>query len=65
MDIHEGWNYINFRDSETAKPAFNSYRFEGRLKDSCKVTEFRLTGVEAVADNASEYVCTPKIKIGG
>jgi len=64
MDIHEGWNYINFRDSED-KPAFNSYRFEGRLKDSCRVTEFRLTGVEAVADDATEYVCTPKIKIGG
>ena len=42
-EIHEGWNFINFDEN---KPAYNSYKFVG--EESCKVTEFRLTGVEAI-----------------
>jgi len=64
VDIHEGWNYIDFSDWEE-KPAYNSYRFVGRLKDSCRVTEFKLTGVEAVADTNSDYSCTPTLRIAG
>lgn len=26
-EIHEGWNYIDYRDDDVEKPAFNSYRF--------------------------------------
>lgn len=62
LNINEGWNTVRF-DEE--KPAFHSYRFIGRLKDSCRVTEFKLTGVESIADEAAEHTCTPKIKIGG
>jgi len=62
-EIHEGWNYINYREN-TTKPAFNSYRFYGKVKDSCRMTEFRLTGVEAIADTKPTHTCTPVIKIG-
>ena len=62
-DIHEGWNYIDYRNNAT-KPAFNSYRFYGKVKGSCRVTEFVLTGIEAIADTGSTYSCTPEIKIG-
>jgi hypothetical protein len=62
-DIHEGWNYIDYRNN-ASKPAFNSYRFYGKVKGSCRVTEFVLTGIEAIADTGSTYSCTPEIKIG-
>jgi hypothetical protein len=26
-EIHEGWNYIDYRDDDAVKPAYNSYRF--------------------------------------
>lgn len=44
--MHEGWNYIDYRDSD--KPAFNSYRYFGLVADACRVTEFKLLGVEAI-----------------
>lgn len=44
-EIHEGWNYINYRDHGVDKPAYNSYRFQGNETGACKVTEFRLHGV--------------------
>jgi hypothetical protein len=62
-EIHEGWNYIDYRNN-ASKPAFNSYRFYGKVKGSCRVTEFVLTGIEAIADTGSTYSCTPEIKIG-
>ena len=43
-EIHEGWNYIYFRDWDT-KPSFSSYRFHGIAAGACRVTEFKLTGV--------------------
>ena len=49
-DIHEGWNYLNFRNKGNAKPAYNSYRFKGAVAGSCRVTEFRLTGVQTIED---------------
>jgi len=49
-DIHEGWNYLNFRAKGNAKPAYNSYRFKGSVAGSCRVTEFRLTGVQTIED---------------
>jgi hypothetical protein len=63
-DVHEGWNYINFRDDGADKPAYNSYRFYGDVRGACRVTEFRLTGVEAIADESETYSCDPIIKIG-
>jgi hypothetical protein len=63
--VHEGWNYINYRDAGEDKPAYNSYRFYGDASGSCRVTEFRLTGVEAIADENENYVCDPTIMIGG
>lgn len=44
-EVHEGWNYLNYRDEGNSKPAFNSYKFQGTAAGSCRVTEFRLTGV--------------------
>lgn len=63
-EVHEGWNYIDYRDDGVIKPAYNSYRFWGNTTGSCKVTEFKLHGVEAVADENDNYQCTPKIMIG-
>lgn len=44
-DVHAGWNYIDFRNLGSNKPAYNSYKFVGAVPGSCRVTEFRLTGV--------------------
>lgn len=63
-EIHEGWNYINYREDGENKPAYNSYRFHGTAKGACRVTEFRLHGVEAIASESSSYECTPTIYIG-
>lgn len=64
-EIHEGWNYIDYRDDGVDKPAYNSYRFYGTAAGACKVTEYKLHGVEAIADENNSYSCTPKILIGG
>jgi hypothetical protein len=63
-EIHEGWNYLNYREHGGDKPSYNSYRFVGNETNSCKITEFRLHGVEAIANEESTYSCTPKIYIG-
>jgi hypothetical protein len=34
-EIHEGWNYIDYRDESDVKPAYNSYRFYGSEAGSC------------------------------
>ena len=62
-DVHDGWNYIYFRDWDE-KPAFNSYRFFGTAAGSCRVTEFKLTGVQVIQDSSPEYRCTPSLIIG-
>lgn len=64
-EIHEGWNYIDYREESDIKPAYNSYRFYGSVQGSCQITEFKLHGVEAVADTSDSYTCTPKIFIDG
>lgn len=64
-EIHEGWNYIDYREDDAEKPAYNSYRFFGNVQGSCQLTEFKLHGVEAVADDNSSYTCAPKIFIDG
>jgi hypothetical protein len=58
-EIHEGWNYIRFIDSGEDKPSYNSYRFLGAVSGSCRVGEFRLTGLEVMADDAATHICTP------
>lgn len=63
-EIHEGWNYISYRDDGVSKPSYNSYRFQGKVQGSCKITEFKLHGVQAIADENASYSCTPKIFIG-
>jgi len=62
-NLHEGWNYINFRE-EVSKPAYNSYRFFGHADGACRVTEFRLNGVQAIDNTSSSHTCTPSIMIG-
>lgn len=64
-ELHEGWNYIDYRDDGVVKPSWNSYKFKGNETGSCRVTEFKLHGVQAVADTASSYACTPKIFLNG
>jgi hypothetical protein len=64
IEIHEGWNYIFFSKSDDPKPSFNSYRFLGAVAGSCRVGEFRLSGVEVIADDGSTNTCTPTITIG-
>jgi len=49
-EIHEGWNYVDYREDGATKPAYNSYRFYGMVAGSCQVTEFKLHGVQAIAD---------------
>lgn len=64
-EVHEGWNYIDYRDDGTEKPAYNSYRFYGSASGACRITEFKLHGVEAIDDENSSFACSPKIFIGG
>jgi len=64
-ELHEGWNYIDYRDDGVDKPAFNSYRFYGSAKGACKVSEFKLHGVEAIASEEPTHSCTPKLFLGG
>jgi len=45
--VHEGWNYFDFGDGNL-KPRFNSYKFIGKTKGSCRVTEFKLIGVQTI-----------------
>jgi len=63
-NVHEGWNYLNYRDDGNNKPAFSSYKFQGSASGSCRVTEFRLTGVQSFADNNNIFSCVPKVMIG-
>ena len=58
-EVHEGWNYIDYRDAGVDKPAFNSYRFFGTARGSCKVTEFKLHGVQAIANDDESFQCSP------
>ena len=64
VNIHEGWNYLSFRDNDT-KPSFNAYRFWGKKPGQCRVGEFRLTGVDVIADNNPTYSCTPTVIVDG
>jgi len=64
IEVHEGWNYIRFNDEELEKPSYNSYRFLGAIAGSCRVSEFRLTGVEVMANDDATSQCTPKLTIG-
>ena len=34
------------------------------MKGSCRVGEFRLTGVDVIADNNPTYSCTPNVIVG-
>jgi len=62
-DVHAGWNYIDFRHLGANKPAYNSYKFKGSVRGSCRVTEFRLTGVQNIDDMAADHKCLPVIKV--
>jgi len=44
-ELHEGWNYIDYRDDDVVKPGFNSYRFAGTESGACRITEYKLHGV--------------------
>ena len=55
----EGWNYIDYRDDGVEKPAYNSYRFFGSARGACRITEFKLHGVEAMSDDNDYHTCTP------
>lgn len=63
-EIHEGWNYIDYRDAGVDKPAYNSYRFFGSGVGACKVTEFKLHGVQAIADELSSHECPVQLILG-
>lgn len=63
-ELHEGWNYVDYRDEGAVKPVYNSYRFKGSAEGACRITEFKLHGVEAIDDDQDRYACTPKIFIG-
>ena len=54
QEIHEGWNYYDFRDDPLN---YRYYRFYGAVKGACKVGEFSLRGVEVIASTASTYSC--------
>lgn len=45
--IHDGWNTI---PADNLTVAYNSYRFFGAKQSSCRVSEMRLIGVEAISD---------------
>jgi hypothetical protein len=55
---------LNYREHGIDKPAYNSYRFYGTAAGACRISEFRLHGVQAIASEASSYECTPTIYIG-
>lgn len=63
-EIHEGWNYVSYRDLPS-KPSYNVYRYWGKVAGSCRVGEFRLTGVDVIADTNPTYPCTPNLIISG
>jgi hypothetical protein len=63
-EIHEGWNYVSYRDLPE-KPSYNVYRYWGKVAGSCRVGEFRLTGVDVIADTNPTYPCTPNLMISG
>jgi len=63
-NVHEGWNYLDYRDIVHERPSYNSYKFKGNMKGSCRVTEFKLTGVQTIFDHNSTFTCTPKVIIG-
>jgi hypothetical protein len=47
------------------KPSYNQYRYWGKVAGSCRVGEFRLTGVDVIANNDPTYTCTPDLVIAG
>ena len=63
-NVHEGWNYFDFGDEGNSRPAYNSYKFIGKSAGSCRVTEFKLIGVQTILDSNPTYSCTPKVTIG-
>lgn len=63
-ELHEGWNYIDYREESDVKPAYNSYRFYGEKAGACRVTEYKLHGVEAMNDDSDSITCNPKVFIG-
>lgn len=39
--------------------------FKGNVTGSCRVTEFRLTGVQSFADTTDDFTCTPTALVDG
>jgi len=58
-NVHGGWNYLDFSHLASGlRPTYNSYKITGTAK-SCRVTEFKLSGVQTFVDNNPTYTCTP------
>ena len=61
--VHEGWNSIDFDSG--SQPAYNIYRFQGKVSGSCRIGEIRLHGIESIDDNNASFSCTPKLMVDG
>jgi len=62
-NIHSGWNTQVL--PEGARPSYNIYRWQGKVKGSCAVGEIRMHGVVAINDSNPTYSCTPNLVLDG
>jgi hypothetical protein len=63
-NIHEGWNSNVYRDS-ASPPDYPYLRFVGSAKNSCKIGEIKIIGVEVINNDSSSINCTPVLTING
>lgn len=62
--VSSGWNYMTYDDPLT-QPKYNSYRFYGKEKHSCKINEIELHGFETIDSSSETHDCTPKVTLNG
>ena len=58
--IHKGWNSFDFENTRV-----KTFRFVGKEKNSCRVGEVEVKGIEVFDSPDGEVSCTPKLTIGG
>lgn len=61
-DVNEGWNSKVWEGDQ--QPAYNSYRFEGKAKGSCRISEIKFVGVEVVSNNDASFKCEAILNLG-
>lgn len=63
INVHQGWNYFNWKDPAT-KPKYAYYRFFSSAAKGCKINEIKFKGTETIDDSSPTLSCPVKLFFG-